>query len=100
MSAKRIRHVSPARGGAAALAAINTIADLELVLTDGSRVTTSYDSGVPASDIREQGRRLEEKFVSLAQPVLGAAKTLGLIAEIGRLETLPELRDMMNLCGT
>jgi 2-methylcitrate dehydratase PrpD len=78
----------------------NTIADLELVLTDGSRVTTSYDSGVPASDIREQGRRLEEKFVSLAQPVIGAAKTLSLIGEIGRLETLPELRDMMKLCGT
>ena len=34
----------------------NTLADLELVLTDGRSVATSYDSGVPASDVDEQGR--------------------------------------------
>ena len=37
----------------------NTVAELELELTDGRRLTTSYDAGVPASDIAEQGRRLE-----------------------------------------
>ncbi len=77
----------------------STIADMELVLTDGSRVTTRYDSGVPADDIAEQGRRLEAKFVSLAEPVLGGAKTRDLIGEIGRFERLPDLRGMMRLCG-
>ena len=61
-------------------------ADLELVLTDGRRVATSHDAGVPASDIDEQGGRLAEKFTSLAEPILGGAKTRDLIGEIGRLD--------------
>ena len=77
----------------------NTIADLELVLTDGRRVATSYDSGVPAGDIDEQGGRLAEKFTSLAEPILGAAKTRDLIGEIGRLEELSDLRAMMRRCA-
>jgi 2-methylcitrate dehydratase PrpD len=77
----------------------NTIADLELVLTDGSRVTTRYDSGIPATDIDEQGQRLEEKFTSLAEPILGDAKTRNLLSEIARLHTLPDLRGMMQLCA-
>jgi 2-methylcitrate dehydratase PrpD len=77
----------------------NTLAELELVLTDGSRVTTSYDSGVPATDIDEQGRRLEEKFLSLAEPILGGAKTRDVLGEIGRIEALRDLRGLMRLCG-
>ena len=65
----------------------NTLAQMELELTDGRRLTTSYDAGVPASDIAEQGRRLEEKFSSLAEPILGGAKTRDLIGEIGRIDT-------------
>ena len=75
----------------------NTFADLELVLTDGRRVATSYDAGVPASDIDVQGTRLAEKFTSLAEPILGGAKTRDLIGEIGRLEELSDLRALMQL---
>ena len=77
----------------------NTIADLELVLTDGSRVATRYDAGVPAEDIGEQGRRLEEKFTSLAEPILGAAQARKLLGEIGRFEALSDLRGVMRLCA-
>jgi 2-methylcitrate dehydratase PrpD len=77
----------------------NTIADLELVLTDGRSVSTSYDSGIPASDIQEQGRRLAEKFTSLAEPILGGAHTRDLIGDIERFEALPDLRTMMRLCA-
>ena len=77
----------------------NTIADLELVLTDGRSVSTSYDSGVPASDIQEQGRRLAEKFTSLAEPILGGAPARDLIGEIERFEALSDLRTMMRLCA-
>ncbi len=77
----------------------NTLADMELLLTDGSSVGTSYDAGVPASDIDEQGRRLAEKFSSLAEPILGRAKTNDLSGEIGRLEALPDLRGLMRLCA-
>lgn len=78
----------------------NTLAQLELELTDGSRVATSYDSGVPASDITEQGRRLEEKFVALAEPVLGRAKTGDLLGEINRIDQLAQLRALLRLCAT
>jgi 2-methylcitrate dehydratase PrpD len=77
----------------------NTIADLELVLTDGRSVSTSYDSGVPASNIQEQGRRLAEKFTSLAEPIVGGAPARDLIGEIERFEALSDLRTMMRLCA-
>jgi hypothetical protein len=77
----------------------NTLADLELVLTDGSRVAASYDAGVPSNDVDEQGRRIEEKFTSLAEPILGAAKTRVLIGEIGRFDGLRDLRGVMRLCA-
>src|SRR5215472_2281516 len=77
----------------------NTIADLELVLTDGRSVSTTYDSGIPASDIKEQGRRLAEKFTSLAEPILGGAPTRDLIGDIERFETLADLHTMMRLCA-
>jgi 2-methylcitrate dehydratase PrpD len=77
----------------------NTVADMELVLTDGRSVSTSYDAGVPASDIDEQGRRLAEKFSSLAEPILGRAKAHDLSGEVSRLEALPDLRALMRLCA-
>ena len=77
----------------------NTLADMELVLTDGRTISTSYDSGVPASDIDEQGRRIDEKFTSLAEPMLGRAKADELLGEIGKLEQLPDLRGMMRHCA-
>jgi 2-methylcitrate dehydratase PrpD len=76
----------------------NTVAEMAIELTDGRRVTSRYDSGVPASDIAEQGRRLEEKFTSLAAPILGSAKSRDLLGEIGRLEALSDLRGMMRFC--
>ena len=78
----------------------NTLADLELVLADGRRVAATHDAGVPAADIVEQGRRVEEKFTSLAEPILGGAATRDLIGEIGRLDALSDLRGVMRLCGT
>src|SRR6185312_16418717 len=77
----------------------NTLAEMELELTDGKRVSASYDSGVPASDVAEQGRRIEEKFSSLAEPILGGAKTRDLIREVGRLDALSDLRGVMRLCA-
>jgi 2-methylcitrate dehydratase PrpD len=76
----------------------NTVADIELLLTDGRRVTASYDAGVPTSDISEQGRRLEMKFCSLAEPILGVARTRDLIGTIGRIDVLSDLKDVLRLC--
>jgi 2-methylcitrate dehydratase PrpD len=40
--------------------------------TGGATASATFDSGVPAADLDEQGRRLRAKFVTLAGPVIGA----------------------------
>ncbi len=77
----------------------NTIADLDILLTDGRSVSTSYDSGVPAADIDQQGGRIVEKFTALAEPILGNATTGTLIGNVSRIEELPDLRAVMLLCA-
>jgi 2-methylcitrate dehydratase PrpD len=77
----------------------NTFTEIELSLRDGSRFTARHDSGIPATDVAQQGTRLEAKFAALVDPVLGTDKTARLIAEIGRLESLPGLRGVMALCA-
>src|SRR3984957_19300358 len=77
----------------------NTVADLELVLTDGRTVSTSYDAGVPASDIDEQGGRIAEKFSSLAEPMLGRTRANDLLGQASRLDQLSDLRGVMRLCS-
>ena len=52
----------------------HTLADLELTLTDGTRLAARYDAGVPASDLDAQGAKLAGKFRALAGPVLGAGR--------------------------
>jgi 2-methylcitrate dehydratase PrpD len=78
----------------------NTLAELELVLTDGRTVRATHDAGIPATDIAEQGARLAEKFAALAAPVLGRAAAHDLMAEIGRFDALDDLRGLMRWCGT
>jgi 2-methylcitrate dehydratase PrpD len=74
-------------------------AALTLELTDGTRLTARHDSGVPASNVADQGRRLEAKFSALAEPILGRGRAADLMGEIGRLDTLKDLRGLMALCA-
>jgi 2-methylcitrate dehydratase PrpD len=77
----------------------NTKAVLTLDLTDGARLTARHDSGVPAQDVAEQGRRLEEKFIVLVEPILGRGRAADLMGEINRLDTLNDVRGLMALCA-
>ena len=54
--------------------------------------------GSPATDVAHQGVRLEAKFAALVDPVLGTEKTAQLIADIGRLELLADVRGVLGLC--
>ena len=76
----------------------STFTEVDVLLSDGRKVSATHDSGVPASDVADQGRRLEAKFAGLVDPVLGAGATAALIAGIGRIDTLPDLRSL--LAGT
>ena len=76
-----------------------TRAELTLELTDGTRLTAQYNSGVPASDVADQGQRLEEKFAALVEPILGRGKAGDLLGAIDRLDTLADLRGLTALCA-
>jgi 2-methylcitrate dehydratase PrpD len=77
----------------------HTLADLELRLTDGTILTAHHDSGVPAADLADQGRRLDVKFRALAEPVLGAARADTLAARLAALETEPDVGAVLALCS-
>ena len=77
----------------------NTFTEIDLLLTDGTRLTARHDSGIPATDTADQGRRLEAKFVALVEPILGGAKTQTLIKQIGGLERLADVRGLMAMCA-
>ena len=77
----------------------NTYAEIDLLLTDGTRLTAHHDAGVPAVDTAEQGRRLEEKFTGLVEPVLGAHRCAALIATLNTFEQLENVTTLTTLCG-
>jgi 2-methylcitrate dehydratase PrpD len=74
-------------------------AELDVYLTDGTRLTAKHDSGVPAPDVAEQGQRVAAKFMALAAPVLGETQAADLRATVDRLETLSEVDTLMGLCS-
>jgi 2-methylcitrate dehydratase PrpD len=75
----------------------NTFSEIELSLRDGSKFTARHDAGIPAADVAHQGKRLEAKFAALVDPVLGTHNAAHLIADIGRLDTLENIRGLMSM---
>ena len=75
----------------------HTLAEIEAETASGKRLSARHDAGVPAEDIREQGRRVEEKFHSLAKPLLreAAARVLETVRHFGELE---DVRTLLALC--
>ena len=77
----------------------STFAEIDLLLTDGTRLSAKHDAGLPALDTAEQGRRLEEKFTGLVEPVIGSGRCAALIALIDGFEKLENLTALAKLCG-
>ncbi len=65
-------------------------AEMDVHLVDQT-FSATHDSGIPAADVAEQGRRLELKFVGLVKPVLGRRKTTTLSQAVAELDTLGSL---------
>ena len=76
-----------------------TASEVEVETTGGARHVQRHDAGVPSSDLREQGRRLEAKFTSLAAPVLGAARAREVLERVQRLEELSDVGELARLLG-
>ncbi|MGO8916723.1 MAG: MmgE/PrpD family protein [Stellaceae bacterium] len=76
----------------------HTVAVLTVTLSDGRVLEARHDSGLPASDLAAQGRRLEAKFMSLAAPVLGGAQAERLSAAVAGLDRLRSIAELTRLC--
>ena len=59
----------------------------------------SHDAGIPSADIAAQGERLAAKFDTLAEPVLGAARTRELRRAIESLDTLADAGEIARLAA-
>lgn len=75
----------------------STFTEAAVSLRDGRRLTAQHDSGVPATDVAEQGRRLEAKFSALVEPVLGTDRAARLIGLIDGFDTQAEIRGLLAL---
>jgi 2-methylcitrate dehydratase PrpD len=67
-------------------------------LKDGRTLNRTGDVSQPLRDLPLQQSKLERKFRHLATPALGEAGADEVIALVGRLETLPDLRALVALC--
>jgi 2-methylcitrate dehydratase PrpD len=76
-----------------------TLAELELRLTDGRRVASRHDAGIPAANIEEQGERLAAKFDVLVEPILGAPRTRELRETISGLDDLADIGSLAQLAA-
>ena len=68
-----------------------TRTEVDVRLTDQTTLTAIHDAGIPAPDVAHQGRRIAEKFLALASPVLGIARAEALLAAIQTLQAQPDL---------
>jgi 2-methylcitrate dehydratase PrpD len=70
-------------------------AEVSMVLRDGRKLTQAMNVGVPAKDVAAQEAKLEAKFHSLAEPVIGRARARTALDMIKRFEELPSLKGLM-----
>jgi 2-methylcitrate dehydratase PrpD len=76
-----------------------TVAELEIVRPDGTRVGARHDAGIPADDIAAQGERLADKFDALVEPVLGAPRARELRGLVDRLDSLASIAPLARLAA-
>jgi 2-methylcitrate dehydratase PrpD len=70
-------------------------AAVAIVLKDGRELLAETNVGIPASDVAAQGEKLRAKFHSLAEPVIGRARTGEALRLIERFEALDNLKLLM-----
>ncbi len=66
--------------------------------TNGRRLQASRDAGIPDTDLTAQGKRLDDKFDTLAGRALSAARVKTLKGVLDRLESVTA-KELMDACG-
>lgn len=75
----------------------NNACELTAELGDGTRVSTSYDSGTPLGDTPRQRSLITAKFDSLAAPVIGGAKAAKLRDGLLAIEEQDDFAELLAL---
>jgi 2-methylcitrate dehydratase PrpD len=69
------------------------------VKSSGQTLRAEEDTGRPAQDLALQGRRLEEKFLALARPIVGDERAQRLVETVAAIEGLASVRRLTALLG-
>jgi 2-methylcitrate dehydratase PrpD len=75
----------------------HTLSEVVVHLKDGRVVRQSHDVGIPMTDLARQGAALRDKFTTLAEPVIGAARAAKVADVCGRFNELTRVSDLMDL---
>jgi NAD(P)-dependent dehydrogenase (short-subunit alcohol dehydrogenase family) len=67
-------------------------------LGDGRTVTARHNSGIPAIDVDDQGRRLKKQFIALVELLLGAKRANMLLQSISKLDGLKDVGELTGQC--
>jgi 2-methylcitrate dehydratase PrpD len=70
---------------------------VDVTLRDGEVASACRDVTVPATELGDQRRRLETKFISLAEPVIGSPGARRLLAALSGLDRSHGVRALMAL---
>ena len=74
-----------------------TLAEARVTLANGHILQARHDSGLPATDLNAQQKRLDAKFMSLAKPILGPHGAEQLAAAVASLDHLGLLGELTRL---
>lgn len=73
-----------------------TVTEADIELDDGRILSGRHDTGIPATDLKEQGERLLQKFVALTAPVVGEGAARHLALAINDIESVGHVGDLMD----
>ena len=66
-------------------------------LNDGRVVRKEFDVGIPMTDLAAQGASLTQKFMGLAEPVIGAQRAKQVAEISNKLDGVKDVGELMAL---
>ena len=74
--------------------------EVRVILDNGIGFAETHDASVACADVGEQGQRLEAKFHSLVDGLIGEKAGDGIVSVVGRLEGLEDIGAVIQACAS
>jgi 2-methylcitrate dehydratase PrpD len=75
----------------------HTLSEVAVHLNDGRVVRKEFDVGIPMTDLAAQGASLTQKFMGLAEPVIGAQRAKQVAEISNKLDGVKDVGELMAL---